>query len=149
MKKNNSAVLAFSLVEVALSLGVAAFALIGIFGLLPIGLNSNQAAINQTAIANILTEISADLRTGDAQSPRFGIALNVPSTATSTFYLDESGGRTPAPASARYRVSTTVAPTSSGGRTVTKVGITVSWPAAVDSTKAAGLVSTFVGLDRN
>jgi uncharacterized protein (TIGR02598 family) len=53
---------AFSLVEVTLALGVAAFALVAIFGLLPVGLNSNQASIEQTTATSLATRISADLR---------------------------------------------------------------------------------------
>ena len=41
----------FSLVEVTLALGVASVCLIAIFGLLPVGLRTNQDAIQQVAAA--------------------------------------------------------------------------------------------------
>ena len=49
---------AFSLVEVTLALGVAAFCLIAVFGLLPVGVNSDQTSIQQTAAASLATSIS-------------------------------------------------------------------------------------------
>src|SRR5207248_1091899 len=47
----------FSLIEVALALGVAAFALVAIIGLIPVGLNSNQASSEQTAAAGLAAGI--------------------------------------------------------------------------------------------
>jgi len=74
---------AFSLVEVTLALGIMAFCLVAIFGLLPTGLNTSRDAIAQTAAANIAAAIAADLRqtpaataaTPTQQSPRFLIAV--------------------------------------------------------------------------
>jgi uncharacterized protein (TIGR02598 family) len=51
----------FSLIEVTLALGIAAFCLLTVFGLLPLGLNSNQNAFEQTAAAGIATAIASDL----------------------------------------------------------------------------------------
>jgi len=51
--------LVFSLVEVALALAITAFCLVAVFGLLPVGLNSNQASTEQTAAANIARSIIA------------------------------------------------------------------------------------------
>ena len=39
---------AFSLVEVTLALGIAAFCLIAVFGLMPVGVQTNRNAISQT-----------------------------------------------------------------------------------------------------
>jgi len=152
MKRDRQARSAFSLVEVTLSLAVAGFALIALFGLLPVGFNSNQSAIHQTVAANILTTIAADLRTtaaGETISQRLGISLK----DSSTYYLDESGGPFPALQSptvaSRYRVTTTITPAPTGQRVATMVSVVVSWPAAVDPSSAAGHVTSFVGLDRN
>lgn len=54
---------AFTLVEVSLALGVASFCLLSIVGLLPVGLTSNQASIEQTMAVNISSAIVSDLRT--------------------------------------------------------------------------------------
>ena len=53
---------AFSLVEVTLALGIAAFCLIAVFGLMPIGVQTNRNATSQTAATNIMAAVVADLR---------------------------------------------------------------------------------------
>jgi hypothetical protein len=53
---------AFSLVELTLTLGVAAFCLIGVFGLMPVGVQTNRNSTSQTQAANIMAAVIADLR---------------------------------------------------------------------------------------
>ena len=53
---------AFSLVELTLALGVAAFCLIGVFGLMPAGVQTNRNATSQTGAASIMAAVVADLR---------------------------------------------------------------------------------------
>jgi len=53
---------AFSLVELTLALGVAAFCLLAAFGLMPIGVQTNRNATSQTAAASIMAAVAADLR---------------------------------------------------------------------------------------
>jgi uncharacterized protein (TIGR02598 family) len=143
---------AFSLIEVTLALGIAAFALVVIFALLPVGLDSNQTAIQQTAAMNIATGILADLRATPptaTTSPRLGINLS----ASSTVYLDEKGGPFPAAtsiaANSRYRMTVTMTPPSSGQRTATIGNIVTTWPAQASPANAAGSISVFIALDRN
>ena len=52
----------FSLVEVTLALGVAAFALLVLLGLLPTGLKTQQSGIQQTTANQIISQISSFLR---------------------------------------------------------------------------------------
>jgi type II secretory pathway pseudopilin PulG len=52
----------FSLVEVTLALGVAAFCLVAVLGLLPTSLKTQQASIQQTTANQIISTIFADLR---------------------------------------------------------------------------------------
>ena len=78
MNKQTNSAGAFSLVEVALALGVAAFCLIAILGLLPAGLNTNQSSTRQTTANGILSAIVADLRATpgtSSQSAQFGISF--------------------------------------------------------------------------
>src|SRR5437763_15179038 len=93
---------AFSLVEVTLALGVAAFSLIAIFGLLVTGTQTNHTAIEQTASSDILTAAAADLRAtpktsppgGAATSPQFSISIPanpVGAATTSTLYFNAQG----------------------------------------------------------
>ena len=52
----------FSLVEVTLALGVAAFCLVTVLGLLPTSLKTQQASIQQTTANQIISTIFSDLR---------------------------------------------------------------------------------------
>src|SRR6266516_223292 len=62
MRFCNSRTGAFSLVEVTLALGVAAFCLIAVFGLVPVGLQTNRNATSQTTATNILSSVVSDIR---------------------------------------------------------------------------------------
>ena len=62
MKSWNYRTAAFSLVEVTLALGVAAFCMIAVFGLLPVGVQTNQRATSQTSATSIMANVIADLR---------------------------------------------------------------------------------------
>ena len=53
---------AFSLVEVTLALGVAAFCLIAVFGLIPVSMQTNRNATSQTASTSIIASVVADLQ---------------------------------------------------------------------------------------
>src|SRR5204862_2252634 len=61
MKRFSQVTAAFSLVEITLALGVAAFCLIAVFGMLPIALKTQQASIQQTTANTIMSQIFADL----------------------------------------------------------------------------------------
>lgn len=150
---------AFSLIEVTLALGVATFCLVAIFGLLPIGINSNQASVEQTAAATITKAVVADLlaapvTTGtNPVSPLFG--FNIPTAGNGgavaspqTVYFAESGNATGAVGKdpvrsgvgpidttiSRYRVSVAFTPPDAGLKAATTVRILVTWPALADPT---------------
>jgi uncharacterized protein (TIGR02598 family) len=75
----------FSLIEVTIALGIAAFCLITVFALLPLGLNSNQNSFEQTAAAGIATAIAADLHGTPVVSAGSGPGL---SSTTSRFQIE-------------------------------------------------------------
>ena len=52
----------FSLVEIALALGVIAFALLSVVALLSTGVKSNEISVEETRATAILTLLEADLR---------------------------------------------------------------------------------------
>src|SRR5438093_9824869 len=62
MKRSLHSTAAFSLVEVTLALGVAAFCLIAVLGMLPVGLKTQQASVQQTTANEIISEIADELR---------------------------------------------------------------------------------------
>jgi type II secretory pathway pseudopilin PulG len=128
---------AFSLVEVTLALGVMAFCLVALLGLLPVGMNSNRAALEQTAAASVANAVAVDLRqtplavTGSAnpslshrKSPRFQIPVPLPATSAPTptpspvtmFFTEDGtaagavGADADPTTNPRYRVSSTFYP---------------------------------------
>lgn len=152
---------AFSLVEVALALGVAAFCLLAIFGLLPTGMNSNQASVQQTVAAGIASEVVADLRstpvtasTSGTTSPRFGFSIpayngvstmppNKPNANNTKFFAAGGGvvgANLTSGTTAMYRATVGFlppAPSSTGtNRTATMARILVTWPAVADQGSA-------------
>jgi hypothetical protein len=151
---------AFSLIEVTIALGLAAFCLVTVFALLPLGLASDQTSLDQTVASNLSSGIVADLRStqplGANASPRYGIVIPVPPasisgtavTSGTTLYLSASGnastngqlvlGGTNA---SRYRVtlgfcfsSAGSFPTSMPSRKSTAVRVLITWPAVADPT---------------
>lgn len=159
MNRINHSRSAFSLIEVALALGVAAFALVAIIGLIPIGLNSNKASIEQTEAATLAASVVADLRATPVaipaaakNSPRFQIPLPVSGSAMHTLFLREDGsaagsldtgagpGQEP-----RYRVTLFfTAPAAATQKSATTVRVLVTSPALIDPA-AAGAAGKFSG----
>ena len=150
---------AFSLVEVTLALGVAAFCLVAVLGLLPVGFLQTQAAAQQTRMVNVLAAVVSDLRAtakGRAVTPRYGIDLA--GTGAQTFYVNEDGSPTGRPgaratAESRYRLTLTVQPSD---QATTGVAVKITWPALADpdpgvnpATRFTGFVDAFVALDRS
>jgi len=70
MKLRGSLSAGFSLVEVTLALGIAAFCLIAVLGLVPVGVQTNRNATSQTTATNILSSVVSDIRA----SPKGGVS---------------------------------------------------------------------------
>ncbi len=62
MKRSPPETAGFSLVEVTLALGVAAFCLLVLLGLLPTGVKTQQSSIQQTTANQIISQIYSFLR---------------------------------------------------------------------------------------
>ncbi len=158
MKQRNWS--AFSLIEVTLAIGIAAFCLIAVMGLIPIAVQTNRNATSQTAATNIIASVMADMRsTTSATSPQYRITFG----AAKTLYFDSVGqvscdlaGTQKAdcvsawsPAiQTRYRLTATF-PTSPTG--LSYADIRVTWPAPVDPTVTtpSGSVEMFAAFHRN
>jgi len=145
---------AFSLIEVTLALGIAAFCLIAVFGLIPVAALTNRNATSQSAATNIIASVIADMRaTTSPTSPQYGITFGT----CRRLYFDGSGqvvasvvctnNATP-PATSRYRLNVSF-PTSPTGLSYADVRVT--WPAPVDptTTTPSGSVEMFAAFDRN
>jgi type II secretory pathway pseudopilin PulG len=168
----------FSLVELTLAIGVAAFCLITVFALLPVALKTQQASIQQTTANNIITEILGDLR-ADVRLPPgqaskegnsgFGLHghwLAVAQPDTLFFSNDAqlvsplgqpySGDPTPPPCNANspstcpvFRAKITYQFPPNASTAVAKVF--VSWPAQAipgGTPAPAGQVETFIAINR-
>jgi len=153
---------AFSLVEVTMALSVCAFCLLAIFGLLPIALQSNQAAVQQTAANGILSAVAADLRVTPVASGSTSVTsqqFNIPiplnpvttSPASTSLYFTSSGQSSQTlNANSTYLLMVTFLPTSgTNARSATCANMQVTWPAQALPVFAAGSAKMFVALDRN
>lgn len=150
---------AFSLVEVALALGVAAFSLLVIFSLLPIGLQTNQRSIEQAASADILSAVAADLRATPATNPRgnatistqFGISIPAAgNTGTTTLFFNSDGQfASSQPSDSRYRLTITFVANGSGAKAASFADLQVTWPAGAMINNAQGSAEMFAAFDRN
>ena len=139
----------FSLVEVTLALGIAAFCLIAVFGLMPIGVQTNRNATSQTAATNIMAAVVSDLRaTLTNTSSQFGITFGT----NKTLYFDGTGQFTTSlSTNARYQLNLTWP--SSGRNGLSYADLKVTWPPTVVITSPtpvpSGSAEMFVAFDRN
>jgi|ERR1041385_2090323 uncharacterized protein (TIGR02598 family) len=153
---------AFSLVELTLALGVAAFCLLAVFGLMPISVQTNRNATSQTQAANIMAAVIADLRatpTSSTTSTQFGITFGT----CRRLYFDSEGQVTAfgacdetitLPPTSRYQLNVTWnVPNSTGACSAALpcADLKVTWPAAVDptTTTPSGSAEMFAGFNRS
>jgi len=167
MKQRSRSCSAFSLAEVTLALGVAAFALIAVMGMLPVGLKVQQASVQQTTANEIMAAILNDLRADVVLPPGqaskeldsgFGLHGHWALVAVpDTLFFTNDGTQTgsvaqgtapPAPAGAVFRAKITYLfpPTA----TTSVANVTITWPAQVDPTTGnpAGSVGTYIAVNR-
>ena len=152
---------AFSLVEVTLALGIAAFCLIAVFGLVPVGVQTNRNATSQTTATNILSGVVSDIRAspkGTGTTPKYKIRRGKGNGTTVCFdgqgQPDPLGGQiNNVPCRAgnwRYRLYVKIYPTATLPNPNLKpycanyVVLKLIWPAAADPLTAtpSGSVET-------
>ena len=135
MKLRSPSIAAFSLVELTLALGIAAFCLIAVFGLVPVGVQANRNATSQTTATNILSGVVSDIR---ASTPGQGFTAKYHITRSkntfTTLYFDGQGQATTSlGANSRYRLYVKIANNPAAVVYPNYVWLKVSWPAAVDT----------------
>ncbi len=152
----------FSLVELTLAIGVAAFCLIAVFGLIPVGVQTNRNSTSETQATTIIALAIADLRATQigAQfgSPMYGF-FPIPTDPTSPpqfvapDFVPCSGGQTSTTSQVkyidslgqssssynpfnpqRYRLIVTFVKNTTATSTTGAlyVHLKVTWPAAID-----------------
>ena len=105
---------AFSLVEVTLALGVIAFGLLAVVGLIPIALKASRDAVDLTRTSMIAQDVAARLPTlpyTDSQTPYLPPYTSATASKTATWFYDAAGhwltinqSATPPYTNAYYRV---------------------------------------------
>ena len=85
LRRDQTPLQAFSLIETALALGIVAFAFVGLMGLLPAGLGTFRTAIDTTVSAQIVQRIVSDAEQSDfdALSSNSASSDGTPGPATS------------------------------------------------------------------
>ena len=163
-------VAAFSLVELTLALGIAAFCLITVFALVPVAVLTNRNATSQTRATNVMAAVVADLRSSKTRSTSARFGITIPSNhtlgagsncdrcsscwnaQTQTIYFDGSG-QVVASTAALYRVTLTLVqnPTATTATGALFYDVRTTWPAQADpcATTPSGTVEMFMALDRN
>jgi type II secretory pathway pseudopilin PulG len=169
MKQSLRSTAAFSLVEVTLAIGVAAFCLVAVAGMIPAGLKIQRASANQTKANAVMSLIIGDFRAkmrlppglqSKSQEGVAGLGLhgNWATRATpDTLFFTNDGKQTPphqaytgtpaAPQDAVFRAVVTYLypPTA----TTSVATITVTWPAAqTDLTLVEGSIDMFTAVNR-
>jgi uncharacterized protein (TIGR02598 family) len=157
MKAHARSAAGFSLVEVTLALGVAAFCLITVFGLIPVALMTQQASVRQTTATAIISQIVGDLGSGvrlppGLQSKQFSLTGHWAAQATpdrlyfmtdGTFIVGSTNQST-VPTNAVFGATVTYLkpPTE----TTSLADINVAWPA--QAAVPTGSVETFAAINR-
>jgi type II secretory pathway pseudopilin PulG len=156
---------AFSLIEVTLALGVAAFCLIAVLAMLPVGLKTQRTSANQTKANTVMSQcvnfLRADVRLPPGQAKKaqgdwqnlsgHWQSVAVPDTLFFTndgIQMGYAQGSTPAaPAGAVFRGTITYLFPPTATTSIAK--ITVSWPAnQTDLTKVEGSIDMFAAVNR-
>ena len=166
MKRSLRSTAAFSLVEVTLALGVAAFCLAAIAGMIPTGLKMQRTSANQTKANGIMSQcvqfLRADVRlppglASKAQGEWVNLHGHWRTVAVpDTIFFTNDGKQTgqvsqgtapPAPADAVFRATLTYLFPPTATTSIAK--ITISWPAAqTDLTKVEGSIDMFSAVNR-
>lgn len=158
----------FSLIEVTIALGITAFCLVPIIGMLPVGLRSLKNSTEQAAAAAIVNQIAITIRNassengqdfvgyfaGDAQTGKIvSYKAGSGSASLNLGMLALSGSPTAISFDQRFKTQVTILPPSAADPLGTAI-ISVAWPAASNPTwnastnkwdnKAEGSVTTAV-----
>lgn len=88
---------AFSLVELALALGIMAFAMAGIVGLIPFGLTSFRQAMNNTVESGIIQSLTNEIFLSE-----FANLKSMAKSEGKVYYFDADGDSISNPAEALY-----------------------------------------------
>lgn len=134
---------AFSLVEVAVALGIVAVCVTALVGLFSMGINANRESTVELQAAHLGQSIISTLRTTGTNN--LGASFPIPpltvgasgSTASATVKLDIDGKITTSSSQACYGLSYELDSPASGERKPFKLHLCIFWPAQASSAKMA------------
>jgi uncharacterized protein (TIGR02598 family) len=143
----------FTMVEVALALGIVGICIATMQGLIPAGIRVARDSTEQTACTTMMAAVATDLRysaSGSSSTPRFGITFpDSGSSSATNIYLMEDGSQTLDAKNARFGVSVGLsnAPSSTVS-SLTSAKIKVFWPSTASIGKEQGSVETLTAFNR-
>ena len=129
MKRHHTSNAGFSLIEVVIALGIFAFCIVAIVGLLPVGMNSVRSVSNENNAIHIASSIEgiwqvAPLGSSPITIPNIITNLAISSSANSTYFFDEFGDPLANSTGAALKMNYKTA----GSGNSTTVNMTFSWP---------------------
>jgi len=150
----------FSLIEVTIALGITAFCLTTLMGLIPAGIRSNRSAHEKHTAAEVAGLLISDLLSAPNGVQQSVDGLKIPdagnsnNTTVQQVYYSEmadangnhfSSSRT---GDSRYLLSITMSPPDANQMYATNVYIRISWPAAASGIPE-GALEVYTVLNRN
>ena len=131
MNRHHTSKAGFSLIEVVIALGIFAFCIVAIVGLLPVGMNSVRSVSNENNAIHIASSIEgiwqvAPLGSSPITIPNIitNLAISAP-VANTNYYFDEFGEPLADSTGATLKMNYSTA--ALGGNSTT-VNMTFSWP---------------------
>ncbi|XHR31110.1 MAG: hypothetical protein ACFUZC_11245 [Chthoniobacteraceae bacterium] len=139
--------LGFSIIEVVLALGIAAFALVSVVGLLPLGLGMAEESVDESGAVNLVSSVVSDrlVTSSTVASLVYGLPAMTSSAVTlsGTFGAGENGEFIGNDLTkARYRVVYLLTAPATGRSDPWTAWFRVTWPAMAP--KNASLFETVV-----
>ena len=135
MNRHHTSKAGFSLIEVVIALGIFAFCIVAIVGLLPVGMNSVRSVSNENNAIHIASSIEGIWQVAPLGSkitmPNIITNLDISASKNSTYFFDEFGEPLASVTGASLKMNYKTA-VSSGNSTT--VNMTFLWPPNATST---------------
>lgn len=129
---------AFSLVEVALALGILAVGMVGVMALLPVGLDSARQVYNETSAASLARSVLADLQINYSSLPP-GRALNNEIWFATVEGVRTNGSNPPAFFQIAIDWQKSPGAAASNQPVSTRAFVTLRWPLAALNAKSTNI----------
>ena len=143
----------FSLIEIVIAIGIAAFCLVAMLGLIPTGMKSVKTSIEQTTATEALDAIALDLRDiqpGSNITSLYGIGIPSGTGVALSTNLALSSIGTPMTSTNSLNTEFAVNVTLSNSTTfLTTAHIQIYWPPMAQLQNAQGIVETTITFNRN